>query len=75
MRALGFPVKKAEVKRIMAEVDVDGSGTIELPEFIRISASPPPRAAQVEVQQQLLPSSRCRHVYVCVCVCGYVCVC
>mmetsp|Transcript_78511 Transcript_78511/g.190265 ORF Transcript_78511/g.190265 Transcript_78511/m.190265 type:complete len:181 (+) Transcript_78511:88-630(+) len=36
MRALGFPVKKAEVKRILAEVDTDGSGTIELPEFMRI---------------------------------------
>ena len=36
MRALGFPVKKAEVLRIMKEVDKDGSGEIEYPEFIEI---------------------------------------
>lgn len=38
MRALGFPVRKEEVKKILEEVDTDGSGTIELPEFMRISA-------------------------------------
>jgi hypothetical protein len=27
MRALGFPVKKAEVLKLIREVDKDGSGT------------------------------------------------
>ena len=37
MRALGFPVKKEEVRRIIEDVDVDGSGKIEFPEFLEIS--------------------------------------
>jgi len=36
IRALGFDVKKEEVQRIMAEVDHEGSGQIEFPEFLSI---------------------------------------
>ena len=32
-----------EVRRIMAEVDREGTGTIEFPEFLSISASAPLR--------------------------------
>ena len=32
-----------EVRRIMAEVDREGTGTIEFPEFLSISASAPRR--------------------------------
>jgi centrin-3 len=36
IRALGFDVKKEEVRRILAEVDREGTGTIEFPEFLSI---------------------------------------
>jgi Ca2+-binding EF-hand superfamily protein len=36
IRALGFDIKKEEVRRIMAEVDREGTGTIEFPEFLSI---------------------------------------
>ena len=39
IRALGFDIKKEEVRRIMAEVDREGTGTIEFPEFLSISPS------------------------------------
>jgi centrin-3 len=38
MRALGFPVKKAEVKRLIAAVDARGFGRVELSDFIDIMA-------------------------------------
>mmetsp|Transcript_51707 Transcript_51707/g.155186 ORF Transcript_51707/g.155186 Transcript_51707/m.155186 type:complete len:117 (-) Transcript_51707:88-438(-) len=34
MRALGFEPKKEEVRKMIAEVDKDGSGTIDFDEFI-----------------------------------------
>ena len=37
IRALGFDIKKEEVRRIMSEVDREGTGTIEFPEFLSIS--------------------------------------
>ncbi len=37
MRALGFPVKKAEVKQLMSSYDIDGSGKIEFSDFTDIS--------------------------------------
>lgn len=33
MRALGFQVKKAEIRKMIADVDKDESGTIDLDEF------------------------------------------
>lgn len=39
MRALGFPVKKEEVKRLMAEYDKEGSGRIGWDDFFEISES------------------------------------
>ena len=38
MRALGFDVKKEEVKRIMQEVDVESSGFVNFDQFLGISA-------------------------------------
>ncbi len=40
MRALGFPVKKEEVKKVMAEVDKAGTGRIGEDDFLEISAWP-----------------------------------
>merc|ERR1712196_300215 len=34
MRALGFEPKKEEIQKMIQDVDDDGSGTIEFPEFM-----------------------------------------
>jgi Ca2+-binding EF-hand superfamily protein len=34
MRALGFEPKKEEIKRMIAEVDREGKGVVEFPEFL-----------------------------------------
>lgn len=34
MRALGFEPKKEEIKKLIAEIDKDGSGTIDFNEFL-----------------------------------------
>lgn len=34
MRALGFQVKKADVRKMIAEVDKDDSGAIDFDEFV-----------------------------------------
>merc|ERR1740115_358659 len=34
MRALGFEPKREEIKKMIADVDKDGSGVIEYPEFM-----------------------------------------
>ena len=36
MRALGFETKKEEMHRIIQEIDADGSGEIEFPEFMQM---------------------------------------
>jgi hypothetical protein len=39
MRALGFQVKKAEIRKMIAEVDKDDSGTIDFEEFVAMMTS------------------------------------
>ncbi len=34
MRALGFEPKREEIKKLISEVDKDGSGVIDFPEFL-----------------------------------------
>ena len=49
-KALGFDTPKEEIRKMLADVDTDGSGTIEFPEFLqmmtgtstRIASLPPP---------------------------------
>ena len=36
MRALGFEPKKEEVKKMIAEVDKEGTGTIEFQDFLEL---------------------------------------
>lgn len=36
MRALGFEPKKEEVKKMIADIDKDGSGTIDFEEFLQV---------------------------------------
>ena len=38
MRALGFEPKKEEVKKMIADIDQDGSGTIDFDEFLQVCA-------------------------------------
>ena len=40
MRALGFEVKKAELQRIMAENDHEGTGFIDYEAYFRVSKGP-----------------------------------
>jgi centrin-1 len=34
MRALGFEPKKEEIKKMISDIDKDGSGTIDFQEFL-----------------------------------------
>ena len=36
MRALGFEPKKEEIRKMISDIDQDGSGTIEFPEFLEM---------------------------------------
>lgn len=48
MRALGFEPKKEEIKKMISDIDKDGSGTIDFQEFLEmmtskmVSTFPPP---------------------------------
>lgn len=43
MRALGFEPKKEEIKKMISDIDKDGSGTIDFSEFLgNLSTSSPP---------------------------------
>ena len=39
MRALGFQVKKAEIRKMVADVDKDENGSIEFDEFVDMMTS------------------------------------
>lgn len=36
MRALGFEPKKEEIKRMVADVDREGKGVVEFPDFLEL---------------------------------------
>merc|ERR1712216_1089630 len=36
MKALGVAVKKEEMKKMITDVDADGSGSVEFPEFLQM---------------------------------------
>jgi Ca2+-binding EF-hand superfamily protein len=36
MRSMGFELSKSEVKALMAIIDTDGNGTVELDEYIEL---------------------------------------
>ena len=55
MRALGFEPKKEEVRRMIAEVDKDGSGTIEFPEFLDMMAT---KMAERDPREEILKAFR-----------------
>ena len=39
-RALGFEPKKEEIKKMIADIDKDGSGTIDFDEFLQVCHPP-----------------------------------
>lgn len=39
MRALGFEPKKEEIKKMISDIDKDGSGTIDFSEFLEMMTS------------------------------------
>ena len=45
MRALGFEPKKEEIKKMIADIDKDGSGTIDFDEFLQVHSSKRKRSA------------------------------
>ena len=52
MRALGFEVKKEELKKMITDVDSDGSGSIEFPEFLEMmTAKMGPSDTREELQK------------------------
>lgn len=40
MRALGFPVKKEEVRKILGDYDREGTGKIAFEDFVEVSELP-----------------------------------
>ena len=46
MRALGFEPKKEEIKKMIADIDKDGSGTIDFDEFLQVHSSKQSNATQ-----------------------------
>ena len=39
MRALGFEPKKEEIKKMIADIDKDGSGSIDFNEFLQMMSA------------------------------------
>eukprot|EP01083_Nonionella_stella_P034740 94990_1 len=51
MRALGFEVKKEEIRNMLMEFDKDGSGEIEFDEFIQMMS---PRMASRDTKEEIM---------------------
>ena len=45
-KALGFDTPKEEIRKMLADVDTDGSGTIEFPEFLQMMTGTSTRTLQ-----------------------------
>ena len=46
MRALGFEPKKEEIKKMIADIDKDGSGSIDFNEFLQMMTAKMVRMTQ-----------------------------
>ncbi|ORZ37717.1 centrin 2 [Catenaria anguillulae PL171] len=51
MRALGFEPKKDEIKRMIAEIDKNGSGSVDFDEFLELMAS---KMAERDSREEIL---------------------
>jgi Ca2+-binding EF-hand superfamily protein len=51
LQLLGLQVKRSEIGELLAEVDSDGSGEVEYPEFIEIMTSTLSKLAEKKEQE------------------------
>ena len=55
MRALGFEPKREEIKKMIADVDKDGSGVIDFPEFLDMMTQ---KMAERDPREEMLKAFR-----------------
>ena len=55
MRALGFEPKREEIKKLITEVDKDGSGVIDFPEFLEMMTA---KMAERDPREEMLKAFR-----------------
>ena len=55
MRALGFEVKKEELKKMITDIDADGSGSIEFPEFLEMMTA---KMSEKDSREEILKAFR-----------------
>ena len=55
MRALGFEPKKEEIKKMIADIDKDGSGTIDFTEFLEMMTS---KMSEKDSREEILKAFR-----------------
>ena len=55
MRALGFEPKREEIKKMIADVDKDGSGVIDYPEFLGMMTQ---KMAERDPREEMLKAFR-----------------
>jgi centrin-1 len=55
MRALGFEPRKEEVRKMISDIDRDGSGTIDFPEFLEMMSS---KMAERDPREEIMKAFR-----------------
>ena len=55
MRALGFEPKREEIKKLISEVDKDGSGVIDFPEFLEMMTA---KMAERDPREEMMKAFR-----------------
>jgi len=55
MRALGFEPKKEEIRRMIADIDKDGSGTIDFNEFLQMMTA---KMSEKDSKEEILKAFR-----------------
>ena len=55
MRALGFEPKKEEIKKMISDIDKDGSGTIDFSEFLEMMTS---KMSERDSREEILKAFR-----------------
>ena len=58
MRALGFEPKKEEIKKMISDIDKDGSGTIDFSEFLEMMTAKMSERRTLPLPAQLLDPIR-----------------
>lgn len=55
MRALGFEPKKEEIKKMISDIDKDGSGTIDFSEFLEMMTA---KMSERDSREEILKAFR-----------------